>query len=246
MDGVSEQPKPADGNGPAEHGGAEHRPVEHGGTEVAATEGTHEFRMISSEDVHVGKILALRVDEVAMPGGGTARREVVEHPGAVAVVALDEQDHVVLVHQYRYPLGRRLWEIPAGLLDVDGEAPEVAASRELAEEVGVAAAEWSVLVDLASSAGFTDQSERVFLARELTDVSRPEPTGDEEADLVVTRVPLEEAVRGVHAGEIVNAATVAGLLAADAVRRGQVSPRPINAPWRDRPHRFAERRAAGS
>lgn len=77
-------------------------------------------------------------------------------------------------------------------------------------------------------------------------MSRLEPTGDEEADLVVTRVPLEEAVRGVHAGEIVNAATVAGLLAADAVRRGQASPRPTDAPWRDRPHRFAERRAVRS
>ncbi|QGK72294.1 NUDIX domain-containing protein [Allosaccharopolyspora coralli] len=198
--------------------------------------------MVSSEDVHVGKILALRVDEVAMPGGETARREVVEHPGAVAVVALDEQDHVVLIHQYRYPLGRRLWEIPAGLLDVDGETPAAAARRELAEEVGIAAAEWSVLVDLASSAGFTDQSERVFLARELSDVSRSSPVGDEEADMVVTRVPLQEAVRGVHAGEIVNAATVAGLLAADAVCRGHVSPRPIDTEWRDRPHRFAQRR----
>lgn len=209
--------------------------------QVHRTNGGHEFSTISSSDVYVGKILALRADEVLMPGGVRARREVVEHPGAVAVVALDEADRVVLIHQYRYPLGRRLWEIPAGLLDVAGEDPLQTAKRELAEEAGLAAQHWSVLVDIASSPGFTDESERVFLARSLSDVERPLAAGDEEADLVIRRIPLTEAVRMVFAGEIVNAPAVTGLLAAQAVLDGRGRERPPHAPWRDRPLHFAAR-----
>lgn len=210
--------------------------------EQGRTNGEHEFTTLASDDVYIGNILALRADEVAMPGGGRARREVVEHLGAVAVVALDEDDRVVLIHQYRYPLDRRLWELPAGLLDVAGEAPLRTAQRELAEEVGLAAEEWSVLVDIASSPGFTDQVERVFLARSLSEVDRLAPGADEEADLVIHRVDLDEALRLVFAGEIVNGPAVAGLLAAHAVRLGGVQTRSPHAPWQDRPHRFAERR----
>ncbi|WP_243794115.1 NUDIX hydrolase [Saccharopolyspora gloriosae] len=209
--------------------------------EIERTDGTHQFATTASTDVYVGKILALRADEVAMPGGGRARREVVEHLGAVSVVALDEHDQVVLIHQYRYPMGRRLWELPAGLLDVADEDPLRTAQRELAEEVGLAAESWSVLADIASSPGFTDQSERVFLASSLTDVGRPVATGDEEADLVIRRFPFDEAVRMVFSGEIVNAPAVAGLLAAHAVRTGAVEPRPPSAPWGDRPHRLRTR-----
>ena len=85
----------------------------------------HDFDTVDSETVYVGKIFALRADEVRMPGGGTARREVVEHYGAVAIVALDDDGNVVLIHQYRHPVGRRLWELPAGLLDVGGEPPHL-------------------------------------------------------------------------------------------------------------------------
>ena len=99
-------------------------------------------RRVDSETVYVGKIFALRADEVQMPGGTTARREVVEHYGAVAVVALDDDDNVVLVYQYRHPVGRRLWELPAGLLDLGGEPPHVSAARELEEEAGLAADDW--------------------------------------------------------------------------------------------------------
>lgn len=209
--------------------------------EVTRTNGEHAFATVSSTDVYVGKILALRADEVAMPGGGRSRREVVEHPGAVVVVALDESDRVVLVHQYRHPLGRRLWELPAGLLDVAGEQPLRTAQRELAEEAGLAAERWSLLVDVASSPGFTDEAARVFLARDLSDVDRPDAVGDEEADLVIDRMPLDEAVRLVFAGEIVNAPAVSGLLAARAVRDGVADPREPDAAWQDRPRRFAER-----
>lgn len=208
---------------------------------VRRTDGAHEFSAVSSSDIYVGKILALRADEVLMPGGVRARREVVEHLGAVAVVALDADDRVVLIHQYRYPLDQRLWELPAGLLDVVGEDPVRTAQRELAEEAGLAAEHWSVLVDIASSPGFTDESERVFLARSLSSVNRPEAVGDEEADLVVHRIPLAEAVRMVFAGDIVNAPAVAGLLAAQAVLEGRGQERPPHAQWRDRPRHFAAR-----
>ncbi|MDX8146621.1 NUDIX hydrolase [Lentzea sp. BCCO 10_0061] len=201
----------------------------------------HDFRTVSSEDVHVGRVVALRVDEVEMPGGGTAKREIVEHMGAVAVVAVDDAGEVVLIHQYRHALGRHLWELPAGLLDHDGEEPVVGARRELAEEVGLDAARWDALVDTAASPGFTDEVVRVFLARELSEVDR-DVQGEEEADLEIHRFPIDEAVRMVLSGEIVNSSAVAGLLAAREVLEGRAEPRPADAPFRDKPTRFAARR----
>jgi 8-oxo-dGDP phosphatase len=202
----------------------------------------HAFDVVSSRDVYQGKVLALRVDEVRMPGGRTAVREVVEHPGAVAVAAVDDDQRLAMIHQYRHPLGRRLWELPAGLLDVSGEDPALTARRELAEEAGLAARDWSVLVDVAASPGFTDEVVRVFLARGLSDASRLLDTADEEADLVVQWFPLDEAVRMALAGEVVNAAAVAGVLAARLALDGYPT-RPVNAPWIDRPTRWARRTA---
>ena len=208
--------------------------------------GSHPFSVVSSRDVYTGRVIALRADEVRMPGGATATREVVEHLGAVAVLALDTENAVTMVHQYRHPLGRRLWELPAGLLDVAGETAVHAARRELAEEAGLAAESWSVLVDVAASPGFTDEVVRVFLARELSSVGREIADGDEETDLVVGRFPLEQAVRMVLAGEVVNASSVAGILAAWAVVAGGLPARTVEAAWPDRPTRFAARRAPGS
>lgn len=202
--------------------------------------GSHEFAVMSTEDVYTGRIIAVRVDDVAMPGGGQARREVVEHHGAVAIVALDDDDNVTLIHQYRHPLGRRIWELPAGLIDHLGEDPLSTAKRELVEEVGLAAEHWSVLVDVAASPGFTDEVVRVFLATGLTVVDR-ELLGDEEADLVARKVPLVEAVGWVLAGEIVNAAAVAGLLAAQMVKLSGATTREPDAPWEDLPTRFSTR-----
>lgn len=201
--------------------------------------GQHDFTVLSTSDVYVGRILALRADEVAMPGGGQAIREVVEHPGAVAIVTLDEDDQVTLILQYRHPLGRRIWELPAGLID-DGEDPAAAAKRELAEEVGLAASDWSVLVDVAASPGFTDEVVRVYLATGLSVVDR-EQMGDEEADLVARKVSLAEAVRMALAGEIVNGAAVGGILAAQAIRSSGATPRPEDAPWEDLPTKFPSR-----
>jgi 8-oxo-dGDP phosphatase len=201
----------------------------------------HDFETVSSETIYEGKILALRADEVRMPGGGTARREVVEHYGAVGIVALDDERNVVLVHQYRHPVRRRLWELPAGLLDMGDEAPRLSAARELQEEAGLAAATWHVLIDLVSAPGFSDESVRVFLAEGLSDVDRPE-AHDEEADLEVKRVPLAEAVRMVLGGEIVNSLAVAGIMAAATVTDAQTL-RAVDAPWPDRPSAFRARRA---
>ena len=200
----------------------------------------HEFVVCGSDTLYVGKILALRMDQVVMPGGREARREVVEHPGSVVILPLHDDGSVTMIDQYRHPLGRRLRELPAGLLDLPGEDPLATAQRELLEEVGYTARDWSVLVDLVSSPGFSDESQRVFLARGLTQVDRP-PGTDEEADLEVVRLPLGDAVRQVLAGEIVNGPAVAGLLAAHAAMAGIAQPRPAESPWPDRPTRFASR-----
>ena len=190
------------------------------------------FSVRSSRRVFDGAVTAVRIDEVVMPDGQTASREVVEHDLAVAVVALDTGEDtaddtadtvglpapaagIILIEQYRHPLRRRLWELPAGLMDVDGEPAQEAAARELIEETGYAAAEWSVLLDVATSPGFSEEVVRIFLARGLTRVGRPRPGEHEEAELRVVRVPLATAVRAVLDGRIVNVMAVAGILAAE-------------------------------
>jgi NTP pyrophosphohydrolases including oxidative damage repair enzymes len=205
------------------------------------TSSRHDFPVEASKDIHVGRVLAVRADEVVMPGGRVAVREVLEHPGAVAIAALDVDDRLMMIHQYRHPVGRRLWELPAGLLDVAGEDPAETARRELAEEAGIEATEWSVLLDVVPSPGFSDESVRVYLARGLTEVGRPAGGDDEEADLATRWVSLPVAVRMVLAGTIVNGVTVAAVLAAHALAGAPTAGRPMDAPWQDRPTRFAER-----
>jgi 8-oxo-dGTP pyrophosphatase MutT (NUDIX family) len=201
----------------------------------------HEFTVQASKEIYAGRVMALRADEVLMPSGRMAVREIVEHPGAVAIAALDADDRLMMIHQYRHAVGRRLWELPAGLLDVKGEDPLATAQRELAEETGLAASEWSVLVDVTPSPGFTDEAVRVYLARGLTEVGRPEHADDEEADLATRWVSLPVAVRMALAGTIVNATTVAGVLATHALAVAPTAARPADAPWPDRPTRFADR-----
>lgn len=183
------------------------------------------FETRSSTRVFDGRVVRLRVDSVVMPDGGLADREVVEHDLAVAVLALDDAQRVTLIEQYRHPLGRRIWELPAGLMDVAGESALLTAQRELAEEVGLRADRWDVLVDLTVSPGFTTESVRVYLARELTEIDRPGEIVHEEADLRTVRVSLPDAVRAVLAGEIVNGAAVSGILATELVLRTGVVPR---------------------
>ncbi|MFE3546751.1 NUDIX domain-containing protein [Nocardia sp. NPDC059177] len=204
--------------------------------------GSHDFETVASRVLYSGAILALRQDQVAMPGGRIAEREVVEHHGAVAVLALDDDGDIVLIRQYRHPIGTRLLELPAGLLDIDGEDPLTAAQRELAEETGLAAVSWSVLVDVALSPGFTDEALRVFVATGLTPTDRPDPE-HEEADLELVRMPVAEAVRAALAGEIVNATAVAGVLAFAAAQASGVPLRSADAPWPGQPTAFLRRKA---
>src|SRR3954453_1073494 len=173
----------------------------------------HEFSVLTSERVYDGKVISLRRDELAMPGDTTAWRDVVEHPGAVAVVALDEGNSVVVVRQYRHPVGRDLDELPAGLLDVDGEPALETAKRELAEEAGLAADDWHVLVDLLTTPGMADEAARIFLARGLHEVDR-DVQEHEEAEMTSFRVPLGEVVEGVLGGRYENSLLIAGALAA--------------------------------
>jgi 8-oxo-dGTP pyrophosphatase MutT (NUDIX family) len=180
----------------------------------------HDYRVLDSETVFDGRVISLRRDTVAMPGGGDSVREVVAHPGAVAVVAVDDAGRVVLLRQYRHPVGRYLWELPAGLRDADGEAPLETAKRELAEEVLLAAERWSLLTTTYSSPGFSDELVLVYLAEGLSDVERPEgfTVEHEELDMTIERVPLADAVQRVFDGDIRNAAAVVGLLAAAQAR----------------------------
>jgi 8-oxo-dGDP phosphatase len=203
----------------------------------------HVFETTSSELLHRGNIFALRRDEVRMPGDTTAVREVVEHYGAVGIVAMDADDNIAMVYQYRHAFGRRLWELPAGLLDAAGEPAHLTAARELEEEVGLHASTWRVLVDLNTTPGFSDESVRVYLATGLSEVGRPQ-AHDEEADMTMRWYPLAEAVRQVLSGEIVNAIAVAGILAAHAVTTGLAQPRPPDSTWIDKPTAFAARKAA--
>ncbi len=176
-----------------------------------------EWPVVSSAERYRGKIINVRSDTIRSPDGNTAEREVVEHPGAVGVLALDESRRVLMIRQYRHPVGRLLWELPAGLRDVAGEPVLQTARRELLEETGYRAARWDVLVDYFSSPGIITERLRVFLARGLELV--PEAERDfvpenEEAHLLVDWVPLEEAVSLVLAGELHNSVAVMGILAA--------------------------------
>ncbi|MFI5955900.1 NUDIX domain-containing protein [Cryptosporangium sp. NPDC051539] len=187
-----------------------------------------------------GRVIDVVTDEVTMPGGGTALRDWVRHPGAVGVVAVDDADRVLLVHQYRHPVGRELWELPAGLLDVDGEKAVVSAGRELAEEADLRAARFEVLVDLLTTPGASDEAIRLYLARGLSPVPAEArfTRTDEEAGMTTRWFGLDEAVDLVLAGTIENAAAAAGILAATAARaRGWKGLRGVNAPWAARPSR---------
>ena len=204
----------------------------------------HDFTVVGSDDIYQGKVMAVRRDQVRMPGGGTSVREIMEHAGAVAIAALDPDDRLMMIYQYRHALERRLWEMPAGLLDTAGEDAVETARRELAEEVGLAADEWSVLLDLAPSPGFSDEAVRVYLATGLHDVGRPDlGADDEEADLETHWVALSDALAMAMDGTIVNSSTVAAVLAVHAVRTGAARTRSVDAPWPDRPTRFAARKS---
>jgi len=174
------------------------------------------YQVVEHTERPVNPVFSLVSDRVRMPDGEVTGRDFIHHAGAVAAVAVDPDERVLLIRQYRHPVGRTMWELPAGLTDVPGEASVDTARRELAEEADLTAREWQLLIELHSSPGCSDEYLRVYLARGIA----PVPAGQrhrrthEEAGLSTHWVPLGDAVAMVTAGEITNATAVAGVLAA--------------------------------
>ena len=171
------------------------------------------YEVTESQRAYDGIVASVRMDTVVMPGGQTARREVVEHMGGVGIVAVNAAGEVCLIRQYRHPMGERLWEVPAGLRDVAGEEPRDTAARELEEEASLCAGRLDALITLATSPGFSTEVVHVFLATELTEVPA-QVREHEEAEIELDWVPLATAVERVLSGQIINAIAVAGVLAA--------------------------------
>jgi ADP-ribose pyrophosphatase len=197
-----------------------------------------EWQVKATSTPFTGKKTGVRTDEVVMPDGSTATRDYQVHPGSVAVLALDDEDRVLVLKQYRHPVRHKLWEIPAGLLDIPGENPLHAAQRELYEEAHVKAGDWRVLADVYTTPGGSDEAVRVFLARDVSEADGARfEVAEEEADLEYARVPLAELVRGVLAGELHNSCLVVGVLALNAALGGDGvdALRPAEAPWPARP-----------
>ncbi|CAL9400790.1 NUDIX domain-containing protein [Streptomyces sp. enrichment culture] len=197
-----------------------------------------EWEIRATQTPFTGNKTSVRTDDVVMPDGSVVRRDYQVHPGSVAVLALDEQDRVLVLRQYRHPVRQKLWEIPAGLLDVPGENPLHAAQRELYEEAHVKAETWRVLTDVYTTPGGCDEAVRIFLARDLSEAEGERFEAEhEEIDLEIDRVPLDELVRGVLAGELHNNCLVVGVLSLVAARQsgGLEALRPAEAPWPARP-----------
>ncbi|SDR64831.1 ADP-ribose pyrophosphatase [Schaalia meyeri] len=190
----------------------------------------------SSETVWSGRIVDVVEDRVAVVDGeGPVVRQYTRHPGAVAVVALRGEagrEEILLLRQYRHPVNALLWEIPAGLLDIPGEDPLVAAERELAEETDLKARQWGVLVDFFTSPGGTTEPLRVFLARRLEPAGTSFARTDEESMMEYAWVSLSEALEMVMAGRLHSPSAVIGILAASAARgRCWEGLRHADAPW---------------
>ncbi len=190
--------------------------------------------VVASRLIHHGRIWDLCSDDVDLGHGAAVVRDYVRHPGAVAVIALDDAGRVLLQRQYRHPVRSLLWEPPAGLLDGDGESLRDAAARELAEEADLVAAQWDVLVDYYTTPGSSDEAIRIFLARGLTQVPEDQrhQREDEERDMAAVWLPLDAAVAAVLGGRVHNPSAVVGILAAaQAKAKEWATLRPLGSPW---------------
>ena len=188
----------------------------------------------SSAELLRARLVTVRSDKVRTPDNQLAERDVVLHPGAVAVLALDDADRILMIRQYRHPVGHLLWEIPAGLRDVAGEDPWTTAQRELAEETSYRARDWRVLADYYSSPGYSTERLRIFLARDLELIPPDERhfvPHAEEAHLLLDWLSLDDAVRKVFAGELHNGPAALAIMAGYAARsEGYARLRPADAP----------------
>ena len=202
--------------------------------EIADQPSPHE--VTASEVVWSGRIVDMIKDHViVVEGQDPVVREYTRHPGAVAVVVLRGEsggEEILLERQYRHPVKAELWEIPAGLLDIPGEDPRLAAERELAEEADLVADRWDVLVDYFTSPGGSTEPLRIFLARDLRAADEVFDREDEEATMEYAWVRLDDALTMVLDGRLHNPSAVIGVLATHAARgRGWSGLRPADAPW---------------
>ncbi|MEV8528529.1 MULTISPECIES: NUDIX hydrolase [unclassified Streptomyces] len=205
---------------------------------MAIEDTAEHWQVVASATPFTGHKTGVRTDDVVMPDGSVHQRDYQVHPGSVAVLALDDEGRVLVLRQYRHPVRHKLWEIPAGLLDVPGENPLHAAQRELYEEAHVKAEQWHVLSDVYTSPGGSDEAVRIFLARNISEaVGERFEAAEEEADMELARVPLGDLVRGVLAGELHNTCLAVGVLALAAALNGEgvEALRPAAAPWPARP-----------
>jgi ADP-ribose pyrophosphatase len=174
-------------------------------------------RLVASEVLHRGRYLEFRVDTLERADGTRAHRDVAAHPGAVAIVALDPEGCVLMVRQYRHPVGGVLMEIPAGTLERDpgtgaGEDPEGAARRELEEETGYRASRWEHIGGFWTAPGFATERMQLYLATELTPAGDDRLGPDDDEALELVRMPWPEAVAAAERGEIQDAKSLVGLL----------------------------------
>lgn len=190
--------------------------------------------VLAHDLIHHGKVWDIVSEKVDLGEGGQVTRELTDHPGAVTVLALDESDRVLMIRQYRHPVGMELWELPAGLLDVPGEDPVEAAKRELLEEADLRAARWDLLAEWFNSPGGSNEALRCYLARSVSEVPESEryQRGEEELNMPARWIPLDEAHAAVLAGKIHNPGAVIGILAAVASKQaGWSTVRPADTPW---------------
>ena len=189
------------------------------------------IQLLHQVTAYRGAIWDVRRDTFRLSSQGQPlTREYLSHPGAVAIVAMNDRQHIAMFKQYRHPVGQDCWEIPAGLVDVDGESLLSTAQRELAEEVDLTAVQWSVLIDHYPSGGSSAEHIRIFLAQELTEIAAHQRFNREaeEAEITLHWVPLTTALHAVMSGAIKNSNTVAGVMAAHLVVSGQHPARPVD------------------
>ena len=204
------------------------------GTELLQDD-TALVNVTASEVVFAGRVWSIRRDEFEY-NGATIARELMDHTGAVVVLALDEQDRVLLIKQYRHPVRMREWELPAGLLDISGEDALAGARRELAEEADVEATEWNVLSDFYTSPGGSSEAIRIYLARGISASAEVFERTEEEADIEIRWVPLDDVVDAVLARRVQNPSLIVGVLAAHVSRsRGWKTLAPADSPWPGHP-----------
>jgi ADP-ribose pyrophosphatase len=191
------------------------RLAEHG---LADTE--QSWPVAKTEPKYESPYISLSIDTIVDPQGEEHARAIVRPNGAVGVLAIDAEDRLLLVEQYRHPVGRRMLEIPAGTLDVKGESPLNAAIRELAEEADVVAAEWTSMLDLLATPGYSAEHWQVFSATGLSAVPALDRTVRvaEEADMSQWWLPFDQAVEAVLAGRLSDSMTVSAILAAQVLR----------------------------